>query len=607
VAVVLMFPPALACQGDATAIPTQPAVAAYRTRMVAQETPAEPEPPRSSLAEPVATQDGRNPRRSLLVTPTTQPSSQPGLADVLERIPDPNEARRVFNERLETVKRQTLDDQRVVTAYRRTVDYTLELLDNLHRPTQIELGLADCVRRALVNNYAIRIASYNPAISQTQIVEAEAAFDAVFFLDTSWANTDRPTASELASNQSDTRSISGGLRQLLPTGATVSTQLQQQRTYTDLQFATLNPAYTTDFVTTITQPLLRGFGLDITRSQLLVARANYEISREQFIRQVRDTIFEVERAYWSLMQARRNATIQAFITAQNYVTYDSLQRRLIQNASQVDVTNAESRWKSRLVTYGEAVRAVLDAEDVLKNLLNDPQPELLLSQDVELVTSELPTILPFAIDQLAEVRTAIDMRSEVREAKLTIERARVGTAVAKNQTLPQLDLAFSYDVGGVGRSGDSSFDNATTNRFRSFTVGAQFSWAIGNRAPRAAYRRAEMQERQSILALNQATDRIAQEVNTAVRALAVRYSQIPTQYEASIAAEASLRAIQVRAGTITPTFLEQELNTVERLSNELTRLLQVIIDYNVAIVALEQAKGTLLEYNNVVLADEARR
>lgn len=604
-AALLIFPPAFACQGDSTTIPTQPAVAAYRARMVGQETPIEP-PPLRPVDEPVATRQGMDPRQSLLVTPTTQPSPPPSLAEVLSRIPDPTAADQVYTERLEVVKRVTLDDQRVVTAYRRAVDYMLELLRNLQRPRQVELSLADCVRRALVNNYTIRIASYDPAISQTQIVEAEAAFDAVFFLDTSWANTDQPSASELASNQSDSRNIGGGIRQLLPTGATISTQLRQQRTYTDLQFATLNPAYGTNFITSFTQPLLRGFGLDVTRSQLLLARADYEISREQFSRQVRDTIFEVERAYWTLMQARRNATIQAYITAQNYVTYDSLQRRLIQNASQVDVTNAESRWKSRLVTYAEAVRAVLDAEDALKNLLNDPQPELLLSQDVEIVPTELPGILPFAVDQFAEVRTAIDMRSEIREAKLAIEQARIGTAVAKNQTLPQLDLTFSYDVGGIGRSGDSSFDNLTTNRFRSFTVGAQFAWPIGNRGPRAALRRARMQEEQAILGLNRVTDGIVQDVNAQVRALVVRYSQIPTQYEASIAAENSLRAIQVRAGTITPTFLEQELNTVERLSNELTRLLQVIIDYNVAIVSLERAKGTLLEYNNIVLAEEGQ-
>ncbi len=91
------------------------------------------------------------------------------------------------------------------------------------------------------------------------------------------------------------------------------------------------------------------------------------------------------------------------------------------------------------------------------------------------------------------------------------------------------------------------------------------------------------------------------EVNAAVRAIFTRFEQITTSFEASEASENNLRAMQARALTITPTFLETELNSVERLANDRTRLLQVIVDYNVQIVTLERAKGTLLEYNHVVI------
>ena len=43
---------------------------------------------------------------------------------------------------------------------------------------------------------------------------------------------------------------------------------------------------------------------------------------------------------------------------------------------------------------------------------------------------------------------------------------------------------------------------------------------------------------------------------------------------------------------------------LEQVANTRRTLLQVITDYNVAIVQLEKAKGTLLEYNNVVVTDE---
>lgn len=586
--------------------PAPPAILldAYRTRMGIEPVRAEVSGgPRgragSGSTEQEATQAGQEPRRSLLTGP--QATTQPALEDVLEQIPDPSEAAAVFQARLERVKEQSRNDPRVVKNFEKTVAYAMELLELLKRERRVELSLSECIRRALASSYAIRAAAHGPAISQTQIVEAEAAFDAVFFLDTSWNNRDAPTASQLASNQSDSRSISGGLRKLLPTGGDVSTSLQTLRTHTDLQFATINPAYSTDFVTTFRQPILRGFGLDVNRSQILIARAGYGISREQYLRQVQDTLFAVEQAYWTLVRARRDAAVLAISVGQNRTTYESMWERREHDATPVEINNALSRWKSRSVLFTEAVRAVKDAEDVLKNLLNERDPDLLLSRDVEIVPTELPIITPVAVDQLAEVRTAIDARTEVREARLNIERARVATAVAKNQTLPQLDLTFSYDVGGIGPSADQSLDKMTTNRFRSYTVGATFSYPIGNRGPRVAHRRAQLQESQAIVALNQVTDTVVQEVNAAVRAIGTRFDQIPPQYEACAASANNLSALQARAQRITPEFLETELNTVERLSNDRSQLIQVITEYNVALIALERAKGTLLEHNRVVV------
>ncbi len=87
----------------------------------------------------------------------------------------------------------------------------------------------------------------------------------------------------------------------------------------------------------------------------------------------------------------------------------------------------------------------------------------------------------------------------------------------------------------------------------------------------------------------------------------VGYTNVAPQWKAAQAAERNLRALQARAQRIDPTYLETELNTIEQLANARTILLQVVTDYNLALVQLEKAKGTLLEYNNVVVTDEPRR
>jgi len=287
--------------------------------------------------------------------------------------------------------------------------------------------------------------------------------------------------------------------------------------------------------------------------------------------------------------------------AQNYITWQNMIKRLEHDATEVEVANAESPYQSRYVNLLEAIKAVRDAEDRLKNLLNDPT--LKLSDELEIIPTEVPTVAPTVLDQFAEVRTALDRRSEIRQAQQRIEGTRINTAVSKNAILPQLDVSFQYEVQGIGKSGDNSYDNLASNRYISYTLGASFSYSFGERAARAAHRRARLQEAQAVVQLNQVTDTVVEEVNLNVRQLMVRYEQLPPALTSVEAAERNLSSLQARTQRIDPNYLETELSAVEQLSNTRRTLLQVVADYNTGIVQLEKAKGTLLDYNNVVVTD----
>lgn len=553
------------------------------------------------LNEPrVRAADGQGPPRAALLSGPNV-ASTPAPDRVLHLIPDPIEAPAVLHARLEEIRSTSAREPRVIYAYEKVTQYALEYLQTITRPTQVRLSLEECIRRALGHSYAVQMESYTPAIARTRLVEAEAAFDAVFYLDTTWFNADQPTASQLQGSASEQISYGGGIRQLLPTGMQVQVGLTQNRSETDLSFQTLNPAYETSFTVSMTQPLLRNFGLDFNRSQINLRRADQRIGYEQYVQQVRETLLEVERAYWQLVQARRTAAVFAETTAQNRTTYESIQARLDHDATQVELNNSLSRFEQRKVQFLEAKNNIRIAEDTLLNLMNDP--ELLLTAELEIIPTDAPLVTPLTVDQFESVRTAVDNRSEIRQQRERIEQTRVQTAVAKNQLLPQLNATFNYEVNGLGGSGDDSFDQMTQNRFETYTVGVQFEIPIGNRGARAGYRGARMQESQAVLALRRITDGIVQEVNTAVRNLRLRFEQVPSSYDAAIAADANLRSLQARTQSISPSFLETELGAVENSATQRRNLLAIVVAYNTTIAELERAKGTLLEYNNVVLTD----
>lgn len=579
----------------------------YRARMAAntaQDSGTDRQDERSSAGRPVAqpatSQPELGPRESLMTQPA-MPTSQPTPAEILDEIPDPRDTPRVYRDRLELLER-TSRERHQIESYRRVVTRAAELCAMVNRDQQVELTLLECVRRALAHSFTIQLESYNPAISQTQIVQAEAAFDAVFFLDAAAAQDDNPTGVKRVDSKSETRTLSGGIRKLLPTGMTTSVSLRQNFLRNEPRAEPFNPLYNNAFTVEFRQPLLRGFGLDYNRRAIVLANIGRDIAREQFAQRVQDVLLNVERAYWQLARLRRDVAVLAESVAQNQITYLGIFDRQRYDATPVQLNNSLSQYQSRYVQFLEAVKSVFDAEDALKNLLNDP--DLLLSRNIEIVPTDTFFMTRFEVDLFAEVRRAIDSRNEIKQAKLGIERSRVETAAAKNETLPQLDLLFTYEVRGLGSSADNSFDNLTTNRYISYSVGAQFLYPIGNRAAHAALRRSRLQESQSVVTLNQVTDSVVQEVNNAVRTLGVRWQQVPPQLLAVQAAERNLRALQARTERIDPAYLQTELSGVEQLANTRRVLLQVLTDYTITIVELERAKGTLLEYNQVVIDDD---
>ena len=608
----------LGCQSE-TPLVDGP-ISAYRDRMLVQHDnesrlPPTPRPlrvQRDPVAEPA--QAGQPARASLMASPST--ATQPAPTEVLTQIPDPTESAQSLDARLTSLReeferarvegRQPIDP-RLLNTYERVVSAAKEYLSMIALPTKVPLSLSECIQRTIEHNYNIRIEAHNPAISQAQIVEAEAAFDAQFFLNTNISSLDQPLqpSSIPGSGESTSRTVAGGFRQLLPTGMTASIGPSITRDWSGApqgQIKTWNPIWSSNFTANLTQPLLRGFGLDINRAPIEIRRVEHKISYEVFVQRVRDTLLDAETAYWNLVQARRRAAVQAEAVAQYRITYENMVARRAVDATEVEVANSLSSWQSQQVTYLESVKLVRDAEDALKILMNDP--DFKLSQHIEIVPTEPPIAVPFVLDQFAEVRTALDRRTEIRQAKEQINLARINTNVSKNAILPQLDLSFQYQVQGLGNSADNAFHTVTANRYVSYTVGVTFAYDIGERRGRAQYRQAQLRESQAVVTLQQVTDGVVLEVNNGVRQLMVRYEQIPPAFDSVQAAVRNLRALQARAVTINPPYLQTELSGVEQLVSTRSTLLTVLTQYNLGIVQLEKAKGTLLEYNNVTVAED---
>ena len=528
--------------------------------------------------------------------PESSPSDQTtslSLDILTEHIPDPDTGRERAERQLSSLTQQQHKSRR---------DYftrVIERINDIQRDKKRHLSLEDVIHQTLESNYGIQVVRYNPAVEMTRVVEAESAFDAVFFTNITKNKVDRPTGSQLQSTNLDFFELSTGVRKILPLGTQVRGSYQLRRTKQEFAFQLINPEYFSSLILEMRQPLLRGFGLDVNRSLIVLAKNDRRISHLAFKRQVRDTLREVEELYWRLMQARREVVIFSRLLADFEAIYEYLVARQQFDVTPVQLAATKADLEEAKADYIQRRSAVFDAEDRLIAMMNNP--EINLADDVELIPDDFPQLTRIAVDRLSEVQAGLDHRAELKEQQLRIASAKIGVGRAKNAELPKFDLTFRTTYDGLGGTADSSFDELSRSKFIEYFIGIEFEVPIGNRGPRAARLRADLQHSQAVAELKRLFEQVILEVNLAVRALNVSFDRISPSYESARARLRELESIVARAERKDFNTLINELNAHRRLANIRSSMLNTLVEYNIAIIELERAKGTLLEHNNVVI------
>lgn len=470
------------------------------------------------------------------------------------------------------------------------------------RPKQLRLTLDDAMMRMLEYGFALKVARYNPAIEATRVIEAQAVYDATLFSNVSKFIQDRPTASQLAASDFDRFSWETGIRKILPIGMQVSTSYSLERQSTSLSFQQLNPQYFSQLNLGLTQPLLRGFGLDYHRSAIVIASNNRRISDYEFRKQVRQSLRDLEQAFWQLAQARRDIVISARLLEKFESIYNYLVDRRDFDVTQIQIEETRANLETSRADFLRVLANVRNAEDRIVFLLNDPT--LNLADDVEIIPEGLPILSRILVDRIGEMQSALENRQEIAEAQLLVANARIGVGQARNETLPRLDLSFNYAIDGLGKSADRSFDELSRNNFNEYTIGVVFEMPIGNRGAKARLHRARLSLAQAEERLRQQTELVLTEVNVAIRELDTTYSLIKPRLESVEAGQRQLEAIEARADRKDFPQLNAELGARNSLAVSRRQLLQALVDYQMSIISLEASKGTLARYNNVMFEDE---
>jgi outer membrane protein TolC len=473
---------------------------------------------------------------------------------------------------------------------------------------RINVTLDECLRRTLANNLGIQIARFNPPIARTAVTEAKAIFDPSWFLNSAVGRLKEQSPSLFTGAGTLVQrqwTLSTGLQDRLPTGATV--QLSQDWTYlkSNNTFTTPNPQFDAHVGLSVTQPLLRGAGIEVNTSPIVLARFDEKISIEDFRLALMNTLFQVETAYWSLVVAETQ--VQAINDALEAARENLriVQRRFEEGKEKrVVVSLATSAVTSRQADLVVARLSLARTSDLLKRLMNDPQ--LPLTQPVVLAAAECPISEPVPVGMTLLERSilvGLQNRPEIRQAEARLSQADLRERVARNGELPQVDLVAGYGLHGLGSQLGDAFDKEFTAQFNDWSAGLNVSLPIGNRGPRAVHQRSRFVQDQTLLNREDVRQQIALDISEVVRDLASAEEAILATRAAREAAEQTVHDMEafVSAGAA---LIKDLLDAQRDLADAKVREMQAMSGYMVSLAALQRAQGTLLEYNHVeVLPD----
>ncbi len=509
---------------------------------------------------------------------------------------------------------------------------------------------------------SVRVLALQPAIAGATIEAALARFDAFWSTGLNWTTTDEPTQGLSSFTNGQAGQFRTTLAKPLPTGGyaglTFSTDYRMLASPPTGPFSVLNPSYTPRLQVGFEQPLLKNFGVDInqvipafpfsalfpelnsrrtTSEGILLTRLRFDQQRAEFERNINFLLLNVEVAYWNLYSAYftlysneeglRQAR-EAWRIEKNKLGAGTITpHKFAQIEEQYEFFRA-----NRILAIGK----VLESERSLRVLLGLP-----VEDGKRLIPIDAPTLAPFQADWKLALHEALNLRPELVLARDEVRAKQLNLAAQQNSLRPDLRFQATYTAVGLGSrlDGDGTFLSAagipftnnalqslSTDHFNNWTMGFVLSMPIGFRQEHAAVRQARLELAKSYYFLKD------QELK-AQNFLAKQFSKVVENYK--VAESRHLRRKQLakvlkglfdyyRQGLITPadrtyvrmsigpkgepipvvTDLGKSLIEAQRdWAAALAAEYQAIVDYNNALARFEFARGTIMQHNNVMIAE----
>lgn len=504
----------------------------------------------------------------------------------------------------------------------------------------------------------IRAIALQPALAAAAIEASLARFDATWTTSMNWTNTDNLQQGLTSFQNGQRAQFATSIHKAFAAGGVANvaflTDYQQLTTPPTGTFSVINPLYTARLNFGFEQPLWQNFGTDINQllasfpfpegsaslhqrgssfftshlqgrgifgtfgqvEGIILARLRFDQQRAEFERQVHALLLQIEVAYWKLYQAYgRLYAFEEMMTLVHRAWRDNVKKFEAGTIGPAEFQPIRGQYEEFRGERFAALGAVLEAERHLRTILGLPVEDC-----TRLVPITPPVLAPYCPDWCAALTDALTHRPELIIARDNVRAAQLQVVTQYNFLKPDLRFVANITPTGFGTRLDGNgtfFDGTNTERtnnafrglssahFNDWLIGLTLNVPLGFRAENAALRQSKISLAQSYFLLKDQEEK-------ATRLLAQYYQKISEWYRLiqtrrnertayGEAVNARFKAILAGKGTVDLALLEVQ----RRLVIAQVKEYEAISEYNNSLARFEWAKGTILQHNNVLIAEGA--
>jgi outer membrane protein TolC len=486
------------------------------------------------------------------------------------------------------------------------------------------------------NSDAIRVLALDPAITATAIEISLSKFDARWVSSLTWNTTEQPIgtsqsavqalgAAALQSINTQAATFETGMVKPLPTGGVAGITFTVPYQLTNSPIARVNPSYTPTLQFNFEQPLLQGFGVEINQLRsthpggilqgdqfptggqvegILITRLRFDQARADFERSVQQLVLNVEMAYWSLYYAYWDLYSNEAGLRQAYEAWKiNNEKYRAGRLSLADFAQTRGQYELFRGNRIESLGRLLEQERVLRRMLGLPMEDC-----TRLVPSDTPTLAPYQPDWCTAQAEALALKPELVIAREELKVRQLDLINQRNLLLPDLRFTSTYGITGLGNhlaggpEETSALHSLASDHFTNWSVGLNLTVPIGFREAHANVRIARLNLARSYYVLRDAESKVSASLESQYRLILQSYAEIGARRAQREAFADQLRArfqeYVAGRGTL-DILLEAQRFWAQALASEYA----AVADYNNALAAFEYAKGTILQHDNVYIAE----